>query len=139
MKNKNAAGFSLIELLIVVVIIGIIAALAIPALQKAAIAAENGNTFATMRTVLSTQVGFYSQNGRFGRLNEINNILSQAVGTTAGNTITRGKFLIDMTPAAPTDAELKLGFKATALRSVPSEGVIYKYEITQDNIVQVLP
>ncbi len=45
---KNESGFSLIELLLVVAVIGIIATLAVPALQKATRAAENGNTFATM-------------------------------------------------------------------------------------------
>src|SRR5688572_1203789 len=46
-----AAGFSLIELLIVVAIIGIVASLGVPALQKGIMAAENGNTFATMKII----------------------------------------------------------------------------------------
>lgn len=140
MKGNQEKGFSLIELLIVVVVIGIVAALAVPALQKAMRVAENGNTFATMRTISSTQVGYYSQNNRFGRLAELNNMLSQSLGQGSGNTITRGKFLIDMTPAAPTDAELHDGFTITATRNVPTEGVIYKYELTQTGEVkQILP
>lgn len=140
MKNNQEKGFSLIELLIVVVVIGIVAVLAVPALQKALRVAENGNTFATMRTISSTQVGYYSQNNRFGRLAELNNMLSQSLGQGSGNTITRGKFLIDMTPAAPTDTELKNGFTITATRNVASEGVIYKYELTQSGEVkQILP
>ena len=43
MKRSTEKGFSLIKLLIVVVIIGIIAALAVPAFQKGIIAAENRN------------------------------------------------------------------------------------------------
>jgi general secretion pathway protein G len=50
-KLSNEKGFSLIELLLVVVIIGIVAALAVPALQKGIRSAENGTTFATMRTI----------------------------------------------------------------------------------------
>lgn len=140
MNSRRQEGFSIIELLIVVVIIGIVAVLAVPALQKGLRAAENGNTFATMRTIASTQVGYYSQNDRFGRLSEINNVLSQSLGTTSGNQINRGKFVFDMTPAAPTNSELRNGFTITATRSVAGEGVVYKYELTQTGeIRQILP
>lgn len=140
MKNTREAGFSLIELLIVVVIIGIVAALAVPSLQLGIRAAENGNTFATMRVIASTQMSFYSQNNRFGRLSEINNILSQGLGTTSGNQIIRGKFVIEMTPATPTDAELRDAYTITATRDVSNEDVIFKYELTQNGeIRQILP
>ena len=46
MKN-NQKGFSLIELILVVSMIGIIAAIAVPSLTKAVAAAENGSTVAT--------------------------------------------------------------------------------------------
>ena len=84
MLKGRTEGFSLIELLIVVTVVGIIAALAVPMLQKGIRASENGNTFASMRTIASTQVNFYSQNGRFGRLTEINNLLSSSIGTPSG-------------------------------------------------------
>jgi prepilin-type N-terminal cleavage/methylation domain-containing protein len=140
MINERQAGFSLIELLLVVVIIGIVATLAVPALQKSIRAAENGNTYATMRTIASTQLGYYTQNNRFGRLAEINNVLSQSLGTAAGNSVTRGKFTLDMVPAVPTDAELRGGYTITATRNVTGEGVIYKYQINQSGeITQILP
>ena len=140
MRNKREAGFSLIELLLVVVIVGIVAVLAVPALQKGLRAAENGNAYATMRTIASTQVGYYSQNSRFGRLSEINNVLSQSLGTVSGNSLTRGKFTLDMNPAAPSDPELRAGYTITATRNVSGEGVIYKYQITQSGeITQILP
>ena len=137
---RQESGFSLIELLIVVVIIGIIAAVAVPALQKGIRAAENGNTFASMRTIASTQMSFYTQNNRFGRLNEINDVLSQSLGSVSGSSLVHGKFTYDMAPANPTDADLRNGYTITATRNVTGEGVIYKYEISQaGDIRQILP
>ncbi len=140
MKRKRELGFSVVEMLIVCAVIGIIAAIAVPHLQKALRASENGNTFATMRTVASTQVNFFSQNSRFGRITEINNLLASAIGTNSGNEVTRGKFILSMTPASPTDAELRNGYTVTATRNVAGEGVVYVYQITQSGeIRQVLP
>ncbi len=139
MQSREQAGFSLIELLLVCVIVGIIAALAVPALQKGMRAAENGATFATMRTISSTQVGYFSQNNRFGRLTELQTILSNGLGTTAGDRVIRGRYIFEMNPVAPTDAELSSGFTITATRSV-SDDVLYKYALTHTGeIEQIFP
>lgn len=140
MGKKDEKGFSIIELLLVVTVAAIIAALAVPALQKGIRAAENGNTFATLRTVASTQMAYFSQNNRFGRITEINNLLSSSIGTQSGNEVIRGKFVIANTPANPTDAELRNGYTITATRNVTGEGMTYVYEITQSGeIRQILP
>lgn len=139
-RRKDEKGFSIIELLIVCVVIGVIASLAVPHLQKALRAAENGNTFATLRTVGSSQLSYYTSNGRFGRITEINNIMSGAVGTNSGNEVNRGRFVFSMSPAAPTDAELRNGYTINATRDVTGEGVVYVYQLTQaGEIRQVLP
>jgi type IV pilus assembly protein PilA len=137
---KSEKGFSIVELLIVCVVIGIVAAIAIPHLQKGIRAAENGNTFATMRTIASTQMNYYSQNTRFGRITEINNLMSGAIGTPSGLDVIRGKFTLSMTPANPTDAELRDGYTVTATRNITGEGQVYVYELTQSGeIRQILP
>jgi len=139
MKVQKNAGFSLIELLLVVAIVGIIAALAVPALQKGIRSAENGTTFATMRTISSTQVSFFSQNNRFGRLTELQQILSNGLGTTTGEKVIRGNYTFEMNPAAPDDTELSKEYTITATRSGGAD-TVYKYELTHTGeIVQILP
>ena len=140
MKNpSNQKGFSLIELLLVVVIIGVVAAMAIPAYQKGIRAAENGTTFATLRSVASTQVQFFSQNNRFGTLPELQQMMGGAFGTTTGDRVVRGRYVFEMTPIAPTTTELSQGYTISAIRNV-TDDVTYRYEVNQSGkITQILP
>ncbi len=59
-KNK---GFSLIELMIVVLVIGIIAALSMPNLAKSKMAAHESSAISAMRTLVTAQITFAVRSG----------------------------------------------------------------------------
>ena len=135
-KNGNENGFSLIELLVVVVVIGLVASLAVPYLQRAIRASQAGNSFATLRAISTTQLGYYSQTNRFARVTEANNIMSGGIGTQIGAEVHRGRFIFATVPANPTDAELSQGYTLTATRTDPGEGITYHYELTQSGVIR---
>ncbi|EGR4286186.1 pilin [Vibrio cholerae] len=62
-KNKQQQGFTLIELMIVVAIIGVLAAVAIPAYQNYVARSETASGLATLKALITPAEMFYQENG----------------------------------------------------------------------------
>jgi prepilin-type N-terminal cleavage/methylation domain-containing protein len=69
---KGQKGFSLVELLVVIIIIGIIAAIAIPNLLSTLGAANEKAAVGTLRTIHSAQTTYLSREGEYGEIGELN-------------------------------------------------------------------
>jgi len=119
---QKQKGFSLIELLIVVAIILIIAAIAIPNLLRARIAANEASAVASIRTINTAQISYASSYPTVGFANG----LSLLAGTCTGATIPTS------TAACLIDSQLASGRKsgytfATAASGTPALWTYYAY------------
>ena len=62
-SNKQSQGFTLVEIMIVVVIIGLLAAMAIPAFQKVRISSQNKAVLNNARQLSAAADQYYLENG----------------------------------------------------------------------------
>jgi type IV pilus assembly protein PilA len=63
---RRASGFTMVELVMVVAIIGILAVLTIPSLQKYIYRAQRNEAYVHLRAVFSKQNEFFNEYGRYG-------------------------------------------------------------------------
>ncbi|HKB99635.1 MAG TPA: type II secretion system protein [Terriglobales bacterium] len=113
-RNKNQAGFSLIELLIVVSIILVIAAIAIPSLLQARVTANEASAVASLRTVNTAMISYASSYPTVG----FAPTLAALGGTNCAPPDETGACLIDSVLASGTKSGYT--FNSTGIGSAPA-------------------
>jgi len=153
---RRQKGFSLIELLIVVAIILIIAAIAIPNLMRARMAANESSAVSSLRTINTAEITYQSTYPTVGFAPALSNLggafgaacvpssttacLVDAVLSNNGNPAASGKSGYFFTTGAGTVAAgVNIGYTALAVPKIVNETGIRGFCAEQDAVIRFDP
>lgn len=122
--RRNQAGFTLVELLIVVIILGILAAVVIPQFNTAAAESKEAALASNLATIRQAIELYKVQHNDTFPTSSIVNQLTQttdATGTT-GTGLKYGPYIRNSFPANPIDASNAVATSATAVTAPTGAG-----------------
>jgi len=134
-------AFSLVELLVVVAIVGILTAVAVPGYQAARESAKERATLAVLRTMVANQQAFFlnpvplrpsatnDTTRRYARLHELNAYVNGSLGTTTATTyIDAPGVRYSMVPLWPSSSDLQGRFTIQATQIDGTMGFIFQVD-----------
>lgn len=135
-RTLNSPGFTLVELLLVVTIVGMLAAVAIPSLMRSIDSADSAVAYGQLRAIHSNQAIFLSQRQRYARLAELNTFTNESLGRTDGSTLRHRDFVFLMLPN-PTNDSLRSGFTIIANR-IKQGRIVSQYSIAEKGLIETI-
>lgn len=132
LNRKQRRGFTLIELLIVIAVIAILAAIAIPNLLSSREAANEASAIGSMRTINSAEATYRARNSGYGTMSQLStgSLIDPALGASSAAATPKSGYNFTVTvPTTTTTQYFTVGTQAPSggARTFYSDetGVIY--------------